>query len=315
MKKMVIGTMMIAAIGAMSASFALAENVERVDTQGIRFEIPAEFQDKLVVKEDGLAPGEIVAVYEKASQEAAKEMGQEEVGQGFLFSISTAPEDEVDQWRCGDMSGIQVFAEDDDIDYLFNTATDVRLVRDTNEDMDAAMDEWERMNNWANQEVRTEIIANNPELDDEFFTNTELDMLLARALYMPGTDFELRTLDYPDPLDPFTLNDNDYLEELANDFTYQVVEEDAPDGEYYVLAFNEDGQEIRYDFFKDPDAAYLIRETRTMDGEEYVTMYMANPKEMDEDDTPTEIMSKWCTAVAAGVDYDDDDFDDDDDND
>ena len=302
-RKIMTGTMMAAAITALGATFAFAENVEKVDTQGIQFVIPEEFQDKLTIKEDGLQDGEIVAVYETASIKAAEEMGQEDDGIGFLFSISKVPEAEVEAMRCGDMSGIAVFAEDEDFFYLFNTATDVRLVRDTNEEMEAALDDWENLNNWAYQEVREEILANNPELDPEFYSNTLLDMLLAQAEYNPEAKFELRSVDFgPDALDPSTLDDDDFIEDLANDFTYEFLDDaEAPDGEYYVLAFDLDGDEVRYDFFKADDAKNMVREVRTFNGEEYETIYQANPKETEDmNKTTTDIMAAWCKAIATG---------------
>ena len=313
LRKIFTGTALAAAITAGGAMFAFAGSVDKVDTQGIRFEIPAEFQDQLTIKEEGLAPGEIVAVYETASMEAAKEMGQENDGIGFLFSISKVTEDQLEEMRCSDMSGMQVFAEDDDIYYLFNTPTDVRLVRDTNEEMDAALEGWENLNNWAYQEVRQEILANNPELDAEIFTNTDLDMFLARAAYKPGTKFELRSVDYgPDPLNPAAANEDDFIEDLANDFTYEELPDAvAPDGEYYVMAFDFGGEEIRFDFFKAPEGENLIREVMTIDGEEYETFFQANPKEMDDDDrSTTEIVAAWCKAAAGGAAFDDDDDDD-----
>ena len=316
LRKMVIGTALAAAITACGAMTAFAQGVDKVDTQGIRFEIPEEFQDQLTIKEDGLGNGEIVAVYETASIEAAEEMGQDSDGIGFLFSISTVGEGQLKEMRCGDMSGIQVFAEDDDIYYLFNTATDVRLVRTSNEEMDASMENWEKLNNWANQEVRQEILANNPELDQEFYTNTNLDMFLAQAAYKPGTKYELRSLDYgPDPLDPASLREDDFIEDLANDFTYEVLPDaQAPDGEYYVMAFDVEGDEVRFDFFQAPGTEDLIREVRTIEGEEYETFYQANPKGMDDaNKTTTGIVKAWCKAIAGGRDHDDyydDDYDD-----
>ena len=311
LRKVITGTALAAAFTVCGAAFAFAQNVDKVDTQGIRFEIPAEFQDQITVKEEGLGDGEIVAVYEKASIEAAEEMGQDSNGIGFLFSISTVTENQLEELRCGDMSGIQVFAEDDDIYYLFNTPTDVRLLRESNEEMNAALENWENLNNWANQEVRQEILANNPELDVEFYTNTNLDMYLAQAAYKPGTKFELRSLDYgPNPLDPAALREDDFIKDLANDFTYEELPDvQAPDGEYYVMAFDVDGEEVRFDFFQAPGTENLIRETRTVAGEEYETFYQANPKEMDDaNKTTTGIVKAWCKAIATGTV--DDDFDD-----
>ena len=301
MKKMMTGMMLAAAVTALGASAVFADGV---DVKGVKFEIPDEISELVTVKTDGLEDGELVSVYETASIEAAQAMGEDYDGAGWIFSISTMPEEKVKELRCGGMDGTEVFAEDDDICYLYNHPTDVRLIRESNEEMDQAMDSWSMVNQWADQEVREEILANNPELDLKFFTNTDLDMHLAQAAYMPGTKYELRSVDYgPDPLDPSTLDEDDYIEELAEDFTYEVLPDaEAPDGEYYVLAFVDGDDDVRFDFFKDPEGSNLIREVRTIGDEEMETIYQANPKDFSEDDTTTGIMAEWCAAVAAGRD-------------
>ena len=299
MKKMMTGLMLAAAVTAFGASGVFAEEVE---VQGVKFEIPSEISDLVTVKTEGLADDELVSVYETASIEAAQAKGQENAGAGWIFSISTASEDRVKELRCGGMDGMEVFAEDDDIYYLYDHPTDVRLVRESNEEMSEASESWTKINEWAGQEVRQEILANNPELDVEFYTNTNLDMYLAQAAYKPGTKYELRSLDYgPDALDPSTLDEDDYIEDLAEDFTYEILADtEAPDGDYYVLAFDNNGEEVRFDFFKAPEGQNLIREVRMIGDEEYVTFYQANAKDADEDDTTTGIIEAWCAAIANG---------------
>ena len=309
LKKMMAGTVLAAAVAALGASAAMAGAGEKVDRQGISFEIPEEIRN-LVTVEDGADEDTIVAVYETASVDAAKALGREDEGAGFIFSISTLPEARVKELRCGDMSGMEVFAEDDDVFYVFNHPTDVRFVRE-NYDYDGIEEDesaWTKINEWADQEVRQEILANNPELDPESYTNTYLDMLLARAAYEPGTKYELRSLAYgPDPLDPATLSDNDFAEELAEDFTYEELPDaQAPDGEYEVLAFDVDGEEVRYDFFHASDSKNLIREVRKVGEEEYETLYQATAKDADDvDETTTDIMEEWCAAIANGGEVDD----------
>ena len=301
MKKIMTGMILAAAVGALGASAVFADGV---DVKGVKFEIPDEISELVTVRTDGLEEGELVSVYETASVEAAKAMGKDYDGAGWIFSISTMPEDKVKELRCGAMDGMEVFAEDEDICYIFNHPTDVRLIRESNEEMDKAMDSWSMVNQWAGQEVCEEILANNPKLDPELYTNTDLDMHLAQAAYMPGTKYELRSVDYgPDPLDPSTLDENDYIEELAEDFTYEYLPDaEAPDGEYYVLAFEDGDDNVRFEFFKDPEGSNLIREVRMIGDEEDETLYQANPKDPAEDDTTSGIMSEWCAAVASGQD-------------
>ena len=305
MRKMMTGMMFAAAVAVLGASGVFADGV---DVQGVRFEIPDEIMELVTVKTDGLEKDELVSVYETASVEAAEAMGSGNQGAGWIFSISTVPEARLKELRCGAMDGTEVFAEDDDTFWLYNHPTDVRLVRESNEEMDEGMDQWSKINEWAGQEVRQEILANNPELEEEIYTNTNLDIHLAQAAYEPGTKYELRSVEYgPDALDPATLDEDDYIEELAEDFTYEMLPDaEAPDGEYYVLAFDQDGEETRYDFFKDPEGTCLIRETMMIGDEEHETFYQANPKDMDDaDETTTGIMAKWCNAIANGEEDDD----------
>ena len=73
------------------------------------------------------------------------------------------------------------------------------------------------------------------------------------------------------------------------------------------MAFDVDGEEVRYDFFVAEDSRDLIREVRMVGDEEYETLYMANPKEADDADRKTtDIMEAWCAAVANGGEVDDD---------
>ena len=308
MKKMMTGMMLAAAVTVLGASGVSADGVDKVDVQGIRFEIPEEIRDLVTVKTEGLEEGELVSVYETASIDATKAMGDDYEGAGWIFSIIRVPEDKMKELRCGVLFGMMVFAEDDDIYYVYDHPTDVRLIRESDEEMQEAIEPWSEINEWANREVRQEILANNPELDEASYTNTDLDICLAQAAYQPGTKYELRALDYgPDPLDPSTLDEDDYIEDLAEDFTYDYLSDvEAPDGEYYVMSFDVYGDEMRFDFFKAPEGQNLIREVRMLGDEEYETFYQAKPKEADDaDKTTTGIVAAWCEAIANNTEADD----------
>lgn len=300
--------MLAAAVTVLGASGVSADGVDKVDVQGIRFEIPEEIRDLVTVKTEGLEEGELVSVYETASIDATKAMGDDYEGAGWIFSIIRVPEDKMKELRCGELFGMMVFAEDDDIYYVYDHPTDVRLIRESDEEMQEAIEPWSEINEWANREVRQEILANNPELDEASYTNTDLDICLAQAAYQPGTKYELRALDYgPDPLDPSTLDEDDYIEDLAEDFTYDYLSDvEAPDGEYYVMSFDVYGDEMRFDFFKAPEGQNLIREVRMLGDEEYETFYQAKPKEADDaDKTTTGIVAAWCEAIANNTEADD----------
>ena len=300
MKKVMMAAMAAVAMAIAVSSAAMADGNTKVEANGIAFEIPAELADLVTVETEGLSEGTLVNVYETASVEAAKALGEDYEGAGFIFGISRISEDRLKELRCGDMSGMDVFAEDDDMYYVYDHPTDVRMVRENNEEMAADMDQWSRLNEWAFENVMDEIVANNPELDPEVFTNTNLDMYLARAAFQPGTNFEVKSLQFGDQ-DPKTLDEDDFIEDLADDFTYQVLyDAEAPDGEYIVLNFEEDG--VRFDFFTADEN--IIREVHTMDdGEEFETLYAASVKDADDSGkTTTGVMQAWCDAIMNGYD-------------
>ena len=292
MKKFWIAFTAAAAMAATMSACAFAGENQRVEADGIAFEIPAELSDLVTVKTDD--NGMLVSVYETASIEAAE---SDDIGAGWLFGISRLPEAEVKELRCTSMDGMEVFAEDDDFCLIYNHPTDVRLVREKQEDYEEGFEQYAKLNHWANENVRSEILANNPELDPEVYTNTSLDIYLAQAAYQPGTNFEVRSLMFVNQEPPMVAAE-DHLEDLAENFVFEYADTEAPDGEYIVLAFPDD--DVRFDFFTADDG--LIREVHTIDGEEYETIYMANAKEMDEDETPLSIMQDWVEDILEGED-------------
>ena len=163
-KKMIAGAMVAAAV-ALGSMTAFAAGIEKVDIDGITFEIPEEIRDLVTVQTQLGSEDEIVMVSETASRDAALAMEDEDVEYaGWLFTITKMREEDVEKLRCGGMEGMNVFAEDDDIYYVFNHPTDVRFVREQYEDIDADMEQWNLVNEWAGT-VCDEILGNNPELD------------------------------------------------------------------------------------------------------------------------------------------------------
>ena len=293
--------MMTAAMVMTAAATAMAGENKMVEANGVKFSVPADLADLVTVETEGLSEGMLVDVYETASVEAAKAQGEEGTGAGWLFGISRIPEEELRQLRCGGMDGMEVFAEDEDVYLVFNHPTDVRLVRESNEAMNEAMETWSDLNAWAYENVRDEIVANDAELDPEVFTNTVLDMYLAGAAFNPDMNFELRSLEF-NGQQPDILGDEDFIQDLADDFTYQVVDDqEAPDGEYIVLAFPDD--DMRFDFFLADGAHNLVRQVTTINGEETETLYEASPKSADDmDETTTGIMQEWVEEAMNGFD-------------
>ena len=80
-----------------------------------------------------------------------------------------------------------------------------------------------------------------------------------------------------------------------------------PDGEYIVMAFDEDN--VRFDFFLGEGMENFIREVKTMDdGEEVETLYRASFK--GPEDSATGIMKEWIANMMHTDDDGDDGIDD-----
>ena len=90
-------------------------------------------------------------------------------------------------------------------------------------------------------------MTENEGLTPEKFSYTTLDSYLARIVYSDDQDYTVSTLEYGRQL-PNGIKAADYLAPLTEDVIYTIVhDEEAPDGEYLVLNFED--IDLRYDFF------------------------------------------------------------------
>ena len=302
MKKVFMGIMMAAGMAAMISAGAMAEGADKTESKGLVFEIPEEYRDLVTVETEGLDDDVFIRVSETASIEAAKANGQNNPGAGWLFTISRVSEEDLEVMRCYWMDGMEVFAKndvDDGEDYylIYNFPTDVRFVREQYDDIEEDKAQWGMLCEWASGEVRNAILRDNPQLEPKTYGNTTLEMFLARAAFMEDANFEIRSLAFG-TLDPKKLDDDEYIEDLTDDeVTYEVTGEDeGPDGEYIVLAFDED--EIRFDFFPEGEARNTIREVRKAGDEEITTIYRAVFETDDDEKTAGGIMQAWAQAIA-----------------
>lgn len=303
MKKVLMGTMMAAAMTAMISAGAMAEGAKKVESKGLVFEIPEEYADLVTVETQELDDDEFIRVSETASIEAAKANGSGNPGPGWLFTISRVSEDELKEMRCYVMEGREVFAKkdvEDGEDYylIYNHPTDVRFVREQYDDIDEDMKQWGTLCEWASGDVRNAILRDNPGLEPKTYGNTNLDIYLARAAFMKDAKFEIRSLEFG-TLDPKTCKEDDFIEDLTDDdVKYELVGDgEGPAGEYVVLAFVDDG--VRFDFFPMGDDPNIIREVRKVGDEEISTIYRAVFKpDDDEKKTAGGIMQAWAQAIA-----------------
>ena len=232
---------------------------------------------------------DVVIVSERASKEAAEAMSEEDTeGIGELFRIVRVSENRLHELLCGDMSGIEAFAKDESGKYyLFCTPTDVRYVRKTNEQMNEDIEQWTELNSWARGELKNEILSISEGISGVYFTNTMLDMYLARIAYAKDVKYTISTTEFG-PLEPGNVDPTEYAEFLlSGTFAPMDFIDEEPDGEYVVLNFPEEG--VRYDFFE--ANKNLVREVRG----DYVTFYKRG---LPDPVNNTEVMQKWYDALA-----------------
>ena len=116
--------------------------------------IPKEIADQLIVKTQENGEGALFSVSEKASVEAAKARGTEEVeGAGQLFEIVDMSGEELKELLEMDIPGRKLFARDaqnpEDHYFVFCTPTDVRFDRDSTEKMMEDQEKWTALVTWA----------------------------------------------------------------------------------------------------------------------------------------------------------------------
>ena len=260
------------------------------ENEGLKLLVPLEYDDLLhvAVIEDP-EDGTLFEVTEKASMEAAQAAGYEGAGAGWLFSIARIDEGARQDLLCyTDLSGAEIFAKDPEgMYYILRTPTDVRYVREDNEAMLRDQETWSALCAWAYASVCESFLEENPALTAVRQGRTELDLFLARIAYMPGMTYTVSTTQYG-PLAPADGFDcAPWLEPLMSGI-FEPIEGEAPDGEYVVLGFPEEG--LRFDFFDaDKDCVRQV-------WGEWEQLYRASFE--DESIEATEIMQAWYDALA-----------------
>lgn len=220
----------------------------RVENEGLRLNVPKNISELLEISTpEHDEEGTLFTVSEQASIDAAKAKGYEGAGMGWLFSIRRISEEEAHRLLCGDMSGVAIFAKDaENSYYLFCTPTDVRYDRETTEQMFADQAQWTALVEWAS--TVADSFASDNGLTRLHYGNTDMEIALYRIVYDPTVKYTLSTTAYG-PLEPdVTVDASSYVLSALNGLTLQYVDlEEAPDGEYIVLNFPEEGQ--RFDVF------------------------------------------------------------------
>lgn len=258
------------------------------ENDGMKLSIPEEY-DGLVTVDTG-RDGVLFSVAEKASIAAAKAQGEDYDGAGWLFSVARVSEETLREELCYDMSGAEAFAKDaEGRHYMYYYPTDVRFVRERYEGIDEDMRQWSALTEWA-ESAAERFLADNPGLTAERYGNTSLDMYFARIAYLDEVNYVISMTDYG-PLAPDGVDAAPYVERLMRGVTFELAEGvEAPDGEYVVLMFPDDG--VRFDFFLMDSGENYVREVWN---EEYEQLYKASYA--DGTTSASEIMNEWYDAL------------------
>jgi len=248
---------------------------------GLRLEIQPRYNDLITVETPHGDDAPLFTVSETASLEAGGYQGA-----GWLFSIGVVDEDRLHELMCGDMSGAEVFAKDDSGRYyMFYHPTDVRFERATAEEMESGMEQWSMLNEWA-WGVPDRLVEQNG-LESVYYSNTAVDICLARAAWQEGVDVVLSTTEYG-PVDAADVSGAPYVEFVLQSTFREADPDETPDGEYVVLSFPD--EDVRLDFFFAP-GGYV----RVVSGD-WETLYQAGWE--DDAVSIAEVMQSWYYAAA-----------------
>ena len=251
---------------------------------GLRMEIQPKINalvtvEKLTDNENGI----LFSVYETASREA-----ESYDGAGWLFGVGTVSEEKLHDMLCHVMVGAQVFAKDNDGRYyIWYHPTDVRYARATVEEMRRDQAQWTMLCEWAAD--MPDKLAELNGLERVFYGNSDVDIYLARAAWMKGEKHTLSTTQFG-PVDIGDVDGAPYAEKLMQCWYDALPNTEAPDGEYVVLAFPEEKENTRVDFFFAPgNFVRVVRGDQSM-------LYQATV--VEEGSSVADTMQRWYHAAA-----------------
>ena len=249
----------LSACGSKAPAPVVGEEFTTYTNQGYTLSVPNEYTDLLLI-DTTVTEGRgstFFSVREKASAEAAKKLFPgENAGGGFLFGIGKLNEEDFNLALCGDMSGSEVFARDDNGSYyMYYHPTDVQLIRE-GDTTDADWAQWTELGQWAARVTDT-FIAENEGLTPYYRTNTDLDIYLNRLARLDEDEFTLTRSGSDKTLVPSAELSRPWLEQLISGTFDHVDQEATPDCEY--ISLNLPDAQVRFDFFltENGDANYI----------------------------------------------------------
>ena len=159
--------------------------------------------------------------------------------------------------------------------------------------MTADSEVWANLNKWAGAEK--ERFINDNGLTAQRFGNSDVEIALYRAAYDPDAKYTLSTTQFG-PLEPAEgVDAAAYVERALAGVTIEYAEgEEAPDGEYVVLKF-EDGDRI--DFFTGAGGNCIRRVVDFGGGETHE--YISKAVYDDGETVLHDVMEEWYLALAS----------------
>ncbi|SFH95795.1 hypothetical protein SAMN04487861_10979 [Selenomonas ruminantium] len=255
---------------------------------GLYLRIPRDLDHLLLIKTG--SGQQLFSVAERASVEAAKKEMPAYDGAGWLFAIGKVTETELHEMLCADMSGRELFAQDQAGSYfIFYHPTDVRYMRESADAMRQDQETWSKLCAWAHNDVPQHFIADNG-LIALTADNSPIGIHLARISYKPATKYTLAQNDQ-NPRTGNRLQAASFVNMLLYGNTFETVpDKKAPQGELVTLTLP--GEKVSLAFFQRDGSTYVL-ESRP-DGEK--TLYQAIPRE--EHAEALAVMQDWYTSLA-----------------
>ena len=190
---------------------------------------------------------------------------------------------------CNDMSGEEILGTDGSgTYYIYFHPTDVRFVRESPENMVEGQEQWDKLNEWAGAVRKETFFKDNEGITQVNLGNTLPEMYLARAAYMKDVKYTISTTEFG-PVEPNGADIMPFYEKMTSNAVYEYVDGEAPDGEYVVLDFPEDGE--RFDFFFATDKGNIVRRVSEGGSEELYKITFA-----DDSIKACDVMNDWYHA-------------------
>ena len=254
---------------------------------GLCLQIPQAF-DHLLLTQKGTGQY-LFSVAERASIEAAKKEMPAYDGAGWLFAIGKVTESELHEMLCADMSGRELFAQDQAGSYyIFYHPTDVRYMRESADAMRQDQETWSKLCAWAHNDVPQHFIADNG-LIALTADNSSIGIALAHIIYQPDTKYTL-SRNGEQPRNGNRTKATPFVNMLlyGNSFAIAPEPKSLPDES---LALTLPGEKVSLTFFQCESSTYVLE--RRQNGEK--TLYQAIPHE--EHAEALAVMQDWYTAL------------------